>query len=153
MRFIKWLATLSWSWNASQDYVHSDRKQKLVACDHCWKEYKQRKLKQHTKRVNLGCPHREWLAKRQGKLICLMSYVLCLMYYVLCIYVLCLMSYVLCLMSYVLCLMSYVLFFTGRAFGPACFIVILDASCLMRVNLSCIQDTEDTCFIKPQPCL
>ena len=52
-------------------------------------------------------------------------------------------------MSYVLCLVSYVLFNTSWAFCPACFIVLLDASCLMSVNLSCIQDTEDTRFMQP----
>ena len=67
---------------------------RLVACDHCGKEYEQRKFKEHTKRVNLGCPHQERLAKGQGKLVCLISYVLCLL------------SYVLCLLSYALCLMS-----------------------------------------------
>ena len=83
---------------------------KLVACDNCGK------LKEHTKRVNLSCPHRERLSKGQGKLVCLMS---------------------------------YVLFFTGWAFDPACFVVILDASCLMRINLSCIQDTADTRVMQP----
>ena len=80
-------------------------------------------------------------------LLCLMSYFLCLVSwsYVLCLlsYVLCLMSYVLCPTSYVLCLMSYVYV------GPAWFINLLDASCLTRVNLSCIQDTEDTRFMQP----
>ena len=34
-------------------------------------------------------------------------------------------------------------------FGPALFIDIWDASCLTRVNLSCIQDTEDTRYMQP----
>ena len=41
---------------------------KLVICDHCGKEYEQRNLKEDTKRVNPGCPHREMLAKGQWKL-------------------------------------------------------------------------------------
>ena len=94
-------------------------------------------------------------------ILCLMSYVLCLMYYILCLmsyflclmsYVLCLMSYALCLMSYVLCLISYVLCLMSYV-GPACIIVLLDASCLMRVNLSCIQDTADTRFMQPWVCV
>ena len=82
--------------------------------------------------------------------LCLMSFVFCLMSYVLCLisYVLCLMSYVLCLMSYVLCLMPHVLCLMSYV-GPACIIVLLDASCLIRVNLSCIQDTADTRFMQP----
>ena len=71
------------------------------------------------------------------------SYVLCFMFYV--------MSYVLYLMSYVLCFTSSVLCNTSWAFCPACIFVFLDASCLMRVNLSCIQDTSDTRFM--QPCI
>ena len=104
---------------------------RLVSCDYCGKEYEQRNLKEHTKRVNPGGAHQEMLDKGQwifgfttepkpktprtqdfkSYVLCLMSYVLCLMSYALCLmsYVLCLVSYVLCLMSYVLSLMSYVL--------------------------------------------
>ena len=39
---------------------------RLVDCDHCGKEYK-KKSKDNTKRVILGCPHREMLATHMGK--------------------------------------------------------------------------------------
>ena len=60
---------------------------RLVICDHCGKEYQQRNLKEHTKRVNPGCPHRERLAKGNPnpRNPGLMSYLLCLMSYVLCL--------------------------------------------------------------------
>ena len=79
-------------------------------------------------------------------LLCIMYYVLCLMSFLLCI-----MSYVFYLMLYILCLMLYVLCNTSWAFGLACIIVLLDACCLMRANMSCIQDTADTRFIQPSP--
>ena len=81
----------------------------------------------------------------------LKSYVLCIMYFALCLlsYVLWLICYVWCVMSFVLCVKSFVLFNTGWAFGPACFIVLRDDSCLMSVNLSFIQDTEDSHFMQP----
>ena len=41
---------------------------RFVICDYCGKEYEQRNLKEHTKRVHPGFPHRERLAKGQGKL-------------------------------------------------------------------------------------
>ena len=98
---------------------------RLVICDNFGKECEHRNLKEHTKRVNPGCPHREMLAKGQWILefttepkhktlrtqdLCVMCYVLCVMSYVLCVmcYVLCVMCYVLCVMCYVLCVMCYV---------------------------------------------
>ena len=36
-----------------------------------------------------------------------------------------------------------------QCFGVACIIVLFYANCLIRVNLSCIQDTADTRFIEP----
>ena len=41
---------------------------RLVICDHCGKEYMQRNLREHTKRVHPGFPYRERLSKGQGKL-------------------------------------------------------------------------------------
>ena len=82
--------------------------------------------------------------------LCIMSYVVCLMSYVFCLclmyYVLCIMYYVFCLLFYFVCIMSYVLCNKIWAFAPACIIILLESSCLMRVNLSCIQATENTCF-------
>ena len=40
----------------------------LVIWVHCGKEFEQRNLKEHTKRVSPGFPHRKRLAKGQGKL-------------------------------------------------------------------------------------
>ena len=41
---------------------------RLVICDHCEKEYELRNIKEHTKRVHPGFPHRQRLAKGPGKL-------------------------------------------------------------------------------------
>ena len=56
------------------------------------------------------------------------------------------MSYVLCLISDDLFLMSYVLWL--MSYISACIIVLLIASCLMRINTSCIQDKADTRFMQ-----
>ena len=86
-----------------------------VICDYCGKEYEPRNFKEHTKRVNPGCSHREMLAKGQlnpnprypGPRI----YVLCVMCYVFCVvcHMLCVMRYALFVMRYVVCVMCYVL--------------------------------------------
>ena len=88
---------------------------RLVICDYCGKEYEQRNLKEHTKRVNPGCPHREMLAKGQWILgfttepkpktpwtqdLCVICHVLCDICYVLCV-----VGYMLCVMCYALCVM------------------------------------------------